>query len=70
RCLETRDPDYLETLKFACVFDMCASTEEFDVKVCRAAETIARECTEIDKIPIKNWRDSVSSCPGEALVIT
>lgn len=63
KCLETKDPDYLQTLHFACVFDVCASSENFDAKVCRAAETIARECAEVDKIPIKNWRESVASCP-------
>ena len=63
-CLKTRDPDALKDLKFSCVFDLCASTEELDVKICRMAETIATECAEVDKIPVKNWRQSVESCPG------
>ncbi|KAK3797045.1 hypothetical protein RRG08_036876 [Elysia crispata] len=62
-CLKTRDPDALKDLKFSCVFDLCASTEELDVKICRMAETIATECAEVDKIPVKNWRQSVESCP-------
>ncbi|GFR88699.1 zonadhesin [Elysia marginata] len=68
KCLKTRDADYLETLRVACVFDMCISTEDFDVKFCRVVENLARTCAEDDKIPIRNWRllglCPVPACPG------
>ncbi|RUS84655.1 hypothetical protein EGW08_007575, partial [Elysia chlorotica] len=62
-CLASKDPAALEDLKFSCVFDLCASDEDLDVKICRMAETIATDCAEVEKITIKNWRKSVDSCP-------
>ncbi|RUS84653.1 hypothetical protein EGW08_007573 [Elysia chlorotica] len=65
KCLDAKDSAYLEDLKFSCVFDLCASDEDLDVKICRLAETIAKDCAEVEKIRISNWRKSVDSCPDK-----
>ncbi|XP_055859878.1 uncharacterized protein LOC106052747 isoform X2 [Biomphalaria glabrata] len=61
-CLMVKKEIDVEQLRKSCEIDLCYVEDNLDDAICRFAETMSYDCTENEKIEVKNWKVDVTAC--------